>query len=503
MRNAKALMRNAKSMLMRNSKEPTQRPLMEAERKLNSLSNPSTFCCHHEINAFADERMKILYMLSFMSGGMAQVWEANDTSTTLAFNTLEGLLTSIKRPLRPRQGKGWHVPQLYASKWCPGMTTEWIQLGHMPSFPCLGLQRSFWWMSGVLLECWMPRLWLVSLASQTWAFLHSWNDNMYRIFILSSAKALIYMVTAMWMDWTNCSVFSQLPSKVSWVGCFGSSSADLALLISCFGIPHQLIGHSLLATLAIPHQLLWHSLFGCLWHPPWLLCIPRRLASSWHLYVGWGLSVHKHWQPGRSHWATIIWKHSNISVCSVWISWTCEQCDPTETDYENVAIKIGPLGLASSVFIWELVWHSCLLVMHGEESGVILIEADHLWGQHYNKATLDWSPLRWMSWRRYRLMGTRCSGYPQYIANQWLYMRQDFTWAVVIPQRSSWGAPTVQMNYIVTWSNTWGSSPYHSRWGYELDIGNQSWWLLKLDDRVSIGRKASFDWENPDTCDDE
>ena len=54
-----------------------------------------------QIDAFTDERMKILYTLSFMSGGMAQVWEANKTSMTLAnmstFNTLEGLLTSIKK----------------------------------------------------------------------------------------------------------------------------------------------------------------------------------------------------------------------------------------------------------------------------------------------------------------------------------------------------------------------------------------------------------------------
>src|SRR5882724_886713 len=41
------------------------------------------------------------------------------------------------------------------------------------------------------------------------------NDNAYRIFILSSAKVLICMVTAMRKDWTNCLVFSQPPSKVS------------------------------------------------------------------------------------------------------------------------------------------------------------------------------------------------------------------------------------------------------------------------------------------------
>src|SRR5882724_3845991 len=51
------------------------------------------------------------------------------------------------------------------------------------------------------------------------------KDNVYRIFILSSAKASICMVTVMWTDWTNCSFFSWLPSK-------GSGLATLAFLIS-------------------------------------------------------------------------------------------------------------------------------------------------------------------------------------------------------------------------------------------------------------------------------
>src|SRR5882724_8713404 len=54
-----------------------------------------------QIDACADKRMKILYALSFMHGGMAQVWAANETSMVLAnmltFNTLEGLLASVER----------------------------------------------------------------------------------------------------------------------------------------------------------------------------------------------------------------------------------------------------------------------------------------------------------------------------------------------------------------------------------------------------------------------
>ena len=45
-----------------------------------------------QLDAFTDEGMKILYTLSFMQGGMAQVWAANETSAILdnmsSFGTL-------------------------------------------------------------------------------------------------------------------------------------------------------------------------------------------------------------------------------------------------------------------------------------------------------------------------------------------------------------------------------------------------------------------------------
>src|SRR5882724_7268471 len=81
-----------------------------------------------QIEAFANERMKILYLLSFMSGGMAQVWAANETSMTLAnlsmFNTLEGLLMSIKKTFGDPDRERTACTQLHALKIMPGMTTE-------------------------------------------------------------------------------------------------------------------------------------------------------------------------------------------------------------------------------------------------------------------------------------------------------------------------------------------------------------------------------------------
>src|SRR5882724_3332211 len=81
-----------------------------------------------QINAFANERMKILYALSFMSRGMAQVWASNETSAALAnmpmFNTLEGLLTSIKRTFCDLDRERTACTQLHALKMMPGMTAE-------------------------------------------------------------------------------------------------------------------------------------------------------------------------------------------------------------------------------------------------------------------------------------------------------------------------------------------------------------------------------------------
>src|SRR5882724_3308229 len=54
-----------------------------------------------QLNMFVDERMKILYALSFMCGAIAQVWAENETNVILSytsmFATLTKLLSSIER----------------------------------------------------------------------------------------------------------------------------------------------------------------------------------------------------------------------------------------------------------------------------------------------------------------------------------------------------------------------------------------------------------------------
>src|SRR5882724_2229457 len=96
-----------------------------------------------QIDAFADERMNILYALSFMSGGMAQVWAANEISTTLAnmstFNTLEGLLMSIKKTFGDLDRERMACTQLHALKMMPDMTAE----EYMANFEMLSGRTGF------------------------------------------------------------------------------------------------------------------------------------------------------------------------------------------------------------------------------------------------------------------------------------------------------------------------------------------------------------------------
>ena len=54
-----------------------------------------------QLDTFSDERMKILYALPFMCGGIVQVWAENETNVILShtstFTTLTKLLAGIMR----------------------------------------------------------------------------------------------------------------------------------------------------------------------------------------------------------------------------------------------------------------------------------------------------------------------------------------------------------------------------------------------------------------------
>ena len=81
-----------------------------------------------QLNTFVAKRMKILYTLSFMHGGIAQVWAKNEINAVLShtsmFSTLTELLAGIERTFRdPDQERMAHT-QLHTLKMMTGMMAD-------------------------------------------------------------------------------------------------------------------------------------------------------------------------------------------------------------------------------------------------------------------------------------------------------------------------------------------------------------------------------------------
>ena len=81
-----------------------------------------------QTDTFVDERMKILYALSFMCGGMAQVWVANETlaviTGTSQMQTLDIFLESVEKTFRDPYRAWMARTQLHELKMAPGTMTE-------------------------------------------------------------------------------------------------------------------------------------------------------------------------------------------------------------------------------------------------------------------------------------------------------------------------------------------------------------------------------------------
>src|SRR5882724_3230645 len=81
-----------------------------------------------QLDTFVDERMKILYALSFMHGGIAQVWAENETNVILSytstFTTLAELLSSIERTFGDPDKESMTHAQLHALKMTMGMMAD-------------------------------------------------------------------------------------------------------------------------------------------------------------------------------------------------------------------------------------------------------------------------------------------------------------------------------------------------------------------------------------------
>ena len=94
-----------------------------------------------QANAFADEKMKVLYALLFMRGGMAQVWVANETSynwnipdADIGHHSGE-CQENFRRPGLGTDGS----PQLHELRMTPGTTAE----DYMAQFEMLAGRTGF------------------------------------------------------------------------------------------------------------------------------------------------------------------------------------------------------------------------------------------------------------------------------------------------------------------------------------------------------------------------
>src|SRR5882724_6681341 len=81
-----------------------------------------------QLDMFEDDRMKILYALSFMCGGIAQVWAENETNAVLShmsmFPILGELLSGVERTFSDLDQERMACTQLHALKMMTGMAAN-------------------------------------------------------------------------------------------------------------------------------------------------------------------------------------------------------------------------------------------------------------------------------------------------------------------------------------------------------------------------------------------
>jgi len=127
----------------RNAKASDPEPFNGSWESMEQFVQSIHIAVTMQLDAFMDERMKILYTLSFMWGGMAQVWAANNTSAILdnmsSFGTLAELLASIERTFGDPDRERTAHTQLHTLKMTPGMMAE----EYTASFKMLATWTSF------------------------------------------------------------------------------------------------------------------------------------------------------------------------------------------------------------------------------------------------------------------------------------------------------------------------------------------------------------------------
>ena len=81
-----------------------------------------------QADTFTDERMKVLYVLSFMHGGTAQVWAVNETMAvitgTTQMQTLDIFLENVEKTFGDLDQAQTAHAQLHELKMTPGTMAE-------------------------------------------------------------------------------------------------------------------------------------------------------------------------------------------------------------------------------------------------------------------------------------------------------------------------------------------------------------------------------------------
>ena len=81
-----------------------------------------------QVDTFADERMKVLYALSFMCRGMAQVWAVNETMAVIngksQMQTLDIFLENVEKTFGDPDRVHTAHTQLHDLKMTPGTMAE-------------------------------------------------------------------------------------------------------------------------------------------------------------------------------------------------------------------------------------------------------------------------------------------------------------------------------------------------------------------------------------------
>src|SRR5467141_5030894 len=153
-----------------------------------------------QLDTFLDERMKILYALSFMRGGIVQVWAENETNAVLShsstFTTLAKLLAGITRTFGDPDRERMACTQLHALKMTMGMTADeytarFEMLAGRTSFNEAALEDAF--IQG------LPQLILFKVYSQTLLLsgLDNWKTVICNLdclhWVFSKLKQLIHL----------------------------------------------------------------------------------------------------------------------------------------------------------------------------------------------------------------------------------------------------------------------------------------------------------------------